>query len=143
MVELPITMVTAMVSPRARPNPKIIAPTMPELAAGNNTRVMVSQRVAPKPMEAVRNWGGRANNTSRLMAAIVGKIIIAKIKPATSILGPKGSELKRGNQGKVANRNCCKGNTRGIKTKIPHRPIITLGIEAINSTKKPMGVLIA
>ena len=44
---LPMTMVTAMVSPRARPKPSITAPTMPVRAKYNVAR-MASKRVAPR-----------------------------------------------------------------------------------------------
>ena len=93
-------MATAIVSPKARPKPRIIAPIMPELAAGNSTRQMVSQRVAPRAMEALRNSGGTVSKTSRLIAEMVGTIMIARITPAISILGPKGWVLNKGNQAK-------------------------------------------
>ncbi len=44
---LPVTIITVMVSPIARPIPSIIAVSTPERAAGNVTRQMVCQCVAP------------------------------------------------------------------------------------------------
>ncbi len=51
---LPVTIMTAMVSPMARPMPSMTAVTMPERAAGTTTRQMVCQRVAPMASEASR-----------------------------------------------------------------------------------------
>ena len=45
---LPVTIITAMVSPMARPMPSITAMMMPERAAGSTTRQMVCQWVAPR-----------------------------------------------------------------------------------------------
>ena len=44
----PRIIIMAMVSPMARPIPKMILATIPDLAAGINTRQMVCQCVAPK-----------------------------------------------------------------------------------------------
>jgi hypothetical protein len=41
-------MIIAMVSPMARPIPKMMLDTIPDLAAGINTRQMACQCVAPK-----------------------------------------------------------------------------------------------
>ena len=43
----PITMVTAIASPRARPRPRMVAPTIPGRAIGRITIRVISQRVAP------------------------------------------------------------------------------------------------
>ena len=51
---LPVTIITAIVSPMARPTPSIIAVRMPERAAGTVTRQMVCQRVAPNASAASR-----------------------------------------------------------------------------------------
>ena len=134
-----MTIVTAIVSPKARPNAKMVAPIIPELAAGNSSLNIVSQRVAPRDMEALRKSTGTDINTSRLMEATVGKIIIDKSIPAGNIPGPKGSLLNRGNQLKLSNNDCCKGNKNGMRTKIPQSPTMTLGIAEINSTMNPKG----
>src|SRR5882757_5706643 len=46
---LPMTNVTAMVSPSARPRPNMIPPTMPTRECGTTTFQMTSQVVAPSP----------------------------------------------------------------------------------------------
>ena len=40
---LPVTIITVIVSPMARPTPSITATMTPDLAAGNTTRQMVCQ----------------------------------------------------------------------------------------------------
>ena len=44
---LPVTIITAIVSPIARPMPSMTAVRMPERAAGTTTRQIVCQWVAP------------------------------------------------------------------------------------------------
>ena len=44
---LPMTKVTAIVSPSARPRPSMTPPTTPVLVYGNTTRHITSQVVAP------------------------------------------------------------------------------------------------
>ncbi len=46
---LPISMASAMVSPRARPNPSTKAARIPEEAVGSMTLRIASQRVVPIP----------------------------------------------------------------------------------------------
>ena len=49
---------TTIVSPIARPTPKIIAVNTPDLAAGNTTRMIVSHLFAPSANEASRKTFG-------------------------------------------------------------------------------------
>jgi len=51
---LPVTIITAMVSPMARPMPSMTAVTMPERAAGTTMRQMVCHSVAPMASPASR-----------------------------------------------------------------------------------------
>ena len=51
---LPVTIITVMVSPIARPTPSITAVSTPARAAGSVTRQMVCQRVAPSARAASR-----------------------------------------------------------------------------------------
>jgi hypothetical protein len=51
---LPVTIITAMVSPMARPMPSIPAMITPERPAGTTTRQVVCQRVAPMASPASR-----------------------------------------------------------------------------------------
>ena len=62
---LPITMVTAMVSPSALASARKIDPKMPRRAKGTTTREVVCQRVAPRqagswPLRARKNGRGRS-----------------------------------------------------------------------------------
>lgn len=100
LLELPINIVTAIVSPIARPSPSITALTMPEKAAGMRTCKIVSQRVAPSPREAWRKLEGIEIKASRDKAVMIGKVIIAKMTPAGNIPGPVGEVLKNGTQPK-------------------------------------------
>ena len=79
---LPMTMVTAMVSPSARPRPRMTAPMMPDRANGRTARQMTSQRVAPSANIASRWLPGTAWMTSREMVTIVGRIMIVRMTPA-------------------------------------------------------------
>ena len=47
LAALPVTIITAIVSPMARPMPSMTAMTMPERAAGSTTRQIVCHCVAP------------------------------------------------------------------------------------------------
>ena len=58
LLELPMIIVTAMVSPMARPRASITPPTMPETAAGRITLMMAPQRVVPTPYAAWRSFPG-------------------------------------------------------------------------------------
>src|SRR6266540_1176088 len=49
---LPMTIVTAIVSPKARPSPMKLAPTMPERDRGSTAILSISQRVAPSASAA-------------------------------------------------------------------------------------------
>ena len=67
--------------------------------------------------------------TSRLTEAIVGVIMMARMKPAARRLapladmGPAKRVLSNGIWPKVSARNCPVGvTTTGRNTKIPHRP---------------------
>ena len=61
---LPITIVTAMVSPSARPKPSMMAPMMPTRPYCSATR-MASHRVAPSAYAPSRCAAGTARSTSR------------------------------------------------------------------------------
>src|SRR5690606_18164022 len=73
---LPITKVTAMVSPRARPRPSMMPPMTPDLVKGSTTRHMTSQVVLPRPYADSLSMGGTSSNTSRMTAAMNGMIMI-------------------------------------------------------------------
>src|SRR5580704_12302851 len=50
----PMTMVTAIVSPRARPKPRMMPPMMPARALRSTPTQIISQRVAPSASAASR-----------------------------------------------------------------------------------------
>ena len=54
----PAASATTMVSPIARETARIIAATMPEIAAGTTTRMLVVSRRAPSPYDASRSDDG-------------------------------------------------------------------------------------
>ncbi len=75
---LPTSMARAMVSPRARPKARMTAATMPLAAVGRMTASIVSQRVAPIPYAAILSFGGTDTRASRLMAVMVGSIMMER-----------------------------------------------------------------
>jgi hypothetical protein len=84
----PKIMIMAMVSPMARPIPKIMLATIPDLAAGINTRQMVCQCVAPRASPPALKEEGRALKESSEMLIIVGRIMNPKIMEPERILRP-------------------------------------------------------
>jgi hypothetical protein len=82
---LPITIVTAIVSPSALPKPRITPPTMPARALRSTPMRIISQRVAPSASTASRWCCGTTCNTSRVIDEIMGMIMIARMIPAPSI----------------------------------------------------------
>src|SRR6202521_431813 len=83
---LPMTMVTAMVSPSARPRASTVAPKIPARAAGSNTRHVVSHQVAPRATDDSRSPRGTARITSRETAESVGRIMMASTREAVKML---------------------------------------------------------
>src|SRR3712207_1340685 len=75
---LPITIVTAIVSPSARPRPSMTPPIMPARAYGTIASQITSHWVPPTASNASRWWTGTLLRTSREMAAMVGRIMIAR-----------------------------------------------------------------
>ena len=85
---LPITIVTAIVSPSARPKPRITAPKIPARELLRTAIFIISHWVQPRPSAASRCEWGMARKTSREIEEIVGMIMIARITPAVSIPTP-------------------------------------------------------
>src|SRR6202043_3127886 len=92
---LPMTMVTAMVSPRARASAKKIEPMMPVRANGTTTFQVDSQRVEPRARAASRWSRGTESRTSRETEMMYGMIMMARTTPAvrnpTPYAGPEKS----------------------------------------------------
>src|SRR5256885_4966256 len=87
---LPMTIVTAIVSPSARPRASTAAPKIPALAAGRITLALVSHHVAPSATDDSRSPCGTARSTSREMAESVGRIITASTRDALKRLVWRG-----------------------------------------------------
>ena len=86
MAAFPVTMMTAMVSPIARPIPRIIAAAIPERAAGTMTRLIVCQRVAPVARDPSRYSQGTELMASSDTLMIVGSAMIPRrIDPASQV----------------------------------------------------------
>src|SRR6266851_3116539 len=79
-----MTIVTAMVSPSARPSARITAPKMPARADGSTTRHVVSHHVAPSATAFSFRPRGTARMTSRETALSVGRIITASTSEAVA-----------------------------------------------------------
>src|SRR2546422_11521634 len=79
--------------------------------------------------------------TSVLTATINGTTITDRRRPAASIPMPSGGPLKSGRNPSADFRTGASvGGTQGTSTKMPHRPMTTLGMAASRSTKKPTRV---
>ncbi len=83
-----MTMVTAMVSPRARPRPRMMEPTMPMRALRRTPMRIISQRVAPRARTASRCEWGTAVMTSRVSDEMIGRIMMDRMTPAASMPRP-------------------------------------------------------
>ena len=84
----PATIMTAIVSPMARPTPKITPDKIPERAAGMVMWKMVCVAVAPSPSEASRYDAGTARRDCSVTFTMVGIIMTAKIRMAAKRLSP-------------------------------------------------------
>ena len=75
-----------MVSPIARPIPRMIAAAIPERAAGTITRLIVCQRVAPVARDPSRYSRGTELMASSETLIIVGSAMIPRmIDPASQV----------------------------------------------------------
>ena len=135
---------TAMVSPRARPSPSIVAPTIPLLAYGRTAIRIDSYLVAPSARAPSRSSRGTTATTSRVTAVTMGRIMIARITPAVNRSGPLG--LPRNSApatGTVPIVEVMKGSMcrsrNGLRTNRPHSPYTTLGMAASTSTNDASG----
>ena len=88
VVAPPITCVTAIASPSARPRPRIIAAAIPDRADGRITPRTISHLVAPSANAPSSNSVGTCRKSSRLMLEMIGTIMIVRITIAVSKLSP-------------------------------------------------------
>ena len=98
--ELPITIATAIVSPSARPSPRIIAPITPVMPYGITAVFTISHLVAPSASAASRCVCGTTRKTSVQTDEIYGMIMIARITPADSMPTDTFGPWKNGSQPK-------------------------------------------
>jgi len=75
--ESPSSSARAIVSPIARPSPRMAAPTMPARAHGSIAVRTISHRVAPRARAASRCSRGTVSSTSRVRAAVIGNTMTA------------------------------------------------------------------
>ena len=136
----PITCVTAIASPTARPKPRMIAATTPPRVYGRTTPRTISHRVSPSARAPSSSSFGTLRNSSRAIEALIGITMIARTSAAGSRpVSVLASPRKNGVHPSARCRNGFRWFSRkGPSTKIPHRPISTLGIAASISTSPPM-----
>ena len=90
MAALPVTIITAMVSPMTRPMPSMTAATMPGRAARATMRQVVCHWVAPMAMAASRYWRGTAVMASSAMETMVGMAMKARVTDPVRAVSPVG-----------------------------------------------------
>src|SRR3954466_14237636 len=97
----PITWVTAIASPSARPRPSITAAPMPGFDEESTTPLTISQRVAPSASAPSSSSSGTLRKSSRQTLATIGTTMIARIRPAMKMpldcgVPPKSGRHPRG-----------------------------------------------
>ena len=85
---LPRIIIMAMVSPMARPIPRMTLATIPDRAAGSKTRQIDCQWVAPNERAPSLKVRGKARRESSEMLMIVGKIMNPKTSAPDRMLRP-------------------------------------------------------
>ena len=116
--------VTAIVSPKARPRPSIDPLITADLPKGRTTIRIISQRVAPSARAPSSSLRGVCAKTSRAIAEMIGRIITASTSPAVSMVLPvtDAGPSKRGIQPSLATSQSRIGTIAGPSTKIPQSP---------------------
>jgi hypothetical protein len=123
----PITMLTAIVSPNALPNPRNIAASTPGPEARKITFFTVSHFVAPRESDASFKAIGTELNDSTHNEMIIGKTIIDKIKEAANKPNPELIVLPK--NGAISSR------IKGTNTRRAQSPKTTDGTPASTSMK--------
>src|SRR5438477_538526 len=117
----PITCVTAIASPTARPRPRISAAAIPERAYGKTTPRIISQRVVPSASAPSFRSRGTPRKSSRLTLETIGVIMIVRTRIAGRRPKIDGSPRKSGMKPSVRLRNGSRWSaTNGPITRIPH-----------------------
>jgi hypothetical protein len=116
--------VTAIVSPRARPRPSMAPLITEERPNGRTVIRIVSQRVAPSACAPSCSRRGACAKASRATAETIGRIITARTRPATSIVRPvtEAGPSKIGMKPSFSSSHFITGTAAGPRTKIPQRP---------------------
>ncbi len=116
--------VTAIVSPRARPRPSMAPLITDDLPNGRTVIRIISQRVAPSACAPSWSLRGVCVKTSRATAETIGRIITARTSPATSIVRPvaEAGPSKSGMKPRFSSSHFITGTAAGPRTKMPQRP---------------------
>jgi hypothetical protein len=116
--------VTAIVSPRARPSPSIAPLMIEDLPNGRTVIRIISHRVAPSARAPSWSFFGVWVKTSRATAETIGRIITASTRPATSIVRPvaEAGPSKNGMKPSFSSTHCIGPTAAGPSTKIPQSP---------------------
>ena len=101
----PITCVTAIASPIARPSPSITAATRPPRVYGSTTPRIISQRVAPSASAASLRSRGTVRKSSRATLAVIGRIMIVEHDHRRQVAGELRRPLEEGRPAEPALRN--------------------------------------
>src|SRR6266481_5836236 len=124
---LPMTKVTAIVSPSARPRPSMTPPTTPIRVYGRTTCQTTSVLVEPRAYALSLRIAGTVSNTSRMIDETNGSTMIARMNPAVSTPMPSGGPAKSAPiPGSRPNVSMIAGSmydwTNGANTKSPQIP---------------------
>ena len=131
LIRLKVTMpetermiVTAIVSPSARPRPSIAPLITDDLPNGRTVIRIISQRVAPSASAPSWSLRGVCEKTSRATAETIGRIITVRTMPATSIVRPvtEAGPSKNGMKPSFCSSHSSTGTAAGPRTKIPQSP---------------------
>ena len=96
---------------------------MPRAAVGRMTASIVSHRVAPIPYAAILSLGGTDTRASRLMAVMVGRIMMESTMTAGSTPGPVRVVPKKGTHPSFRLSQLHIGRIRGMTTKMPPQAV--------------------
>ena len=121
------------------------AAATPPRAYGNTTPRTISQRVVPSASAPSFSSDGTPRKSSRLMLETIGRIMIASTTIAVKTLAP--DDEGGPNSGIHPSPECSHGSTwvrsTGPSTRMPHRPMSTLGTAASVSTSAVTGAWMA
>src|SRR3954451_6775826 len=123
----PITWVTAIASPTARPRPSMTAAMIPGREYGRTVVLIISQRVPPRARAPSLAAGGTVVNTSRVRLETIGTVMIVRItiageRPTGEEVAPnRGVEASGGvgaaEQGDPAERRMQSGLDRDVQER--------------------------